>query len=81
MEIGERILLIETLAENNFYLDNVIQKIRKFGGNIVGVVILINQCLGEYNNLTANKENIMPVFNLFDIFFKFTAIVIAEYAS
>ena len=43
MEIDERVLLIETLAENNFYLDNVIQKIRKYGGNVIGIIILINQ--------------------------------------
>jgi orotate phosphoribosyltransferase len=68
MDIDDKILLIETVCSNDFYLENVISKIRKYGGVIVGVIVVLNICEGEYCNLIDAKENIMPLFNLFDIF-------------
>jgi len=68
MDIDERILLIETIVNNDFHIENIIKRIRKYGGQVVGVIIVLNQCQGEYSNLTANKELIIPIFNLFDIF-------------
>jgi orotate phosphoribosyltransferase len=68
MEIDDKILLIETVSSNDFYLENVISKIRKYGGVVVGIIVILNICEGEYCNLIDAKENIMPVFNLFDIF-------------
>lgn len=68
LDIDDQVLLIETVVTNDFYLENIVEKIRKYGGNVVGIILIINQCEGEYCNLTANKENILPVLNLFDIF-------------
>ena len=68
MNIDDRILLIETLVGNDFHLNNIIQKIKKYGGNIVGVIILFNQCEGEYINLVRQNEKIMTVLNIYDIF-------------
>ena len=45
-----------------------IQKIRKYGGNVVGVVIILNICEGEYINLVSQDEKIIPVLNIYDIF-------------
>lgn len=68
MEIDDRILLIETVCTNDFYIENIIAKIRKYGGNVVGIIIILNICEGEYVNLLAEKENVIGVLNLFDIF-------------
>lgn len=68
MEIDDKILLIESVCNNDFYLENIITKIRKYGGQIVGIIIVLNICEGEYVNLLAEKETIFPVLNLFDIF-------------
>lgn len=68
MEIDDKILLIETFCNNDFYLENIITKIRKYGGQVVGIIIVLNLCEGEYVNLLAEKENIITIFNLFDIF-------------
>ena len=68
MNIDDRILLIESLVGNDFHLNNIIQKIKKYGGNIVGVIILLNQCEGEYINLVRQNEKIMTVLNIYDIF-------------
>jgi orotate phosphoribosyltransferase len=68
MEIDERILLIETVCNNDFYIENIMARIRKYGGTVVGIIIIVNICEGEYVNLLAEKENIIAVINLFDIF-------------
>jgi orotate phosphoribosyltransferase len=68
MEIDDKILLIESVCNNDFYLENIITKIRKYGGQIVGIIIILNICEGEYVNLLAEKENVISVLNLFDIF-------------
>jgi orotate phosphoribosyltransferase len=68
MVIDDNILLIETVCSSNFYLENVITRIRKYGGNIIGLIIIFNICEGEYCNLINAKENIISIFNLFDIF-------------
>ena len=69
MNIDDRILLIETIASNNFYMLNVIEKIKKYGGQVIGVIIILNLCEGEYVSLvSSNQNNILPVLNLYDIF-------------
>ena len=68
MNIDDRILLIETVVGNDFHLNNIIQKIKKYGGNIVGIIILLNQCEGEYINLVKQNETITTVLNIYDIF-------------
>jgi len=68
MNIDDRILLIETIVGNDFHLNNIIQKITKYGGNIVGLVILVNLCEGEYINLVSQNEKIITVLNIYDIF-------------
>ena len=68
MNIDDKILLIETVVGNDFHLNNIIQKITKYGGNVAGVIILFNQCEGEYVNLVRQNENIITVLNIYDIF-------------
>ena len=67
IEINDRVLLIETICSADFYLENIITRIRKFGGEVVGVLVVLNICEGEYVNLLAEKEPIYPLLNLFDI--------------
>jgi len=68
MEIDDKIILIETIVSNDFLLNNIMNKIRKYGGNIVGLILIVNLCEGEYVNLTTQKEKIIPVLNVYDIF-------------
>ena len=68
MNIDDRILLIETVIGNDFLVNNIIKKIRKYGGEIVGLILILNQCEGEYVNLIEQKENIINVLNIYDIF-------------
>ena len=67
IEIDDRVLLIETVCSADFYLENVITRIRKFGGVVAGVLVVLNVCEGEYVNLLAEKESVYPLLNLFDI--------------
>ena len=67
IEIDDRVLLIETVCSADFYLENVITRIRKFSGNVVGVLVVLNICEGEYVNLLAAGESVYPLLNLFDI--------------
>lgn len=67
IEIDDRVLLIETVCSADFYLENIIARIRKFGGRVVGVLVVLNVCEGEYVNLIAEGEAVFPVLNLFDI--------------
>jgi orotate phosphoribosyltransferase len=67
IEIDDRVLLIETICSADFYLENVITRIRKFGGHIAGLLVVLNVCEGEYVNLLAEKEPVYPLLNLFDI--------------
>ena len=68
MNIDDHILLIETVVSNDFHLNNIIKKIKKYGGNIVGVIILLNLCEGEYINLVSQDEKIITILNIYDIF-------------
>ena len=68
MNIDDRILLIDTIVGNDFHLNNIMQKIKKYGGIIVGVVILFNQCEGEYVNIVSQNEKIITVLNIYEIF-------------
>ena len=68
MNIDDRVILIETLVSNDFLLNNIIKKIKKYGGKLVAVLIVINQCEGEYVNLIEQKENIFTILNIYDIF-------------
>jgi len=43
-------------------------KIRKYGGEIVGLILIVNLCEGEYVNLSKQKEIIIPILNIYDIF-------------
>jgi len=67
IEIDDRVLLIETVCSADFYLENVISRIRKFGGQVAGVLVVLNICEGEYVNLVAAGESVYPLLNLFDI--------------
>lgn len=67
IEIDDRVLLIETVCSADFYLENIITRIRKFGGKVAGVLVVLNICEGEYVNLLAEGESVYPLLNLFDI--------------
>ena len=67
IEINDRVLLIETVCSADFYLENIITRIRKFGGQVAGVLVVLNICEGEYVNLLAEGESVYPLLNLFDI--------------
>ena len=43
MNIDDNILLIETVINNDFLLNNIMNKIRKYGGNIVGICSIISK--------------------------------------
>ena len=68
MNIDDKILLIETIISNDYLLNNIMNKIRKYGGNILGVILIMNLCEGEYINLLHQKETIIPVLNIYDVF-------------
>ena len=68
MEIDDKIILIETVVSNEYLLNNIINKIRKYGGNIIGVILIMNLCEGEYITLSHQKENIIPILNIYDVF-------------
>ena len=68
MNIDDKVLLIETVIGNDFLINNIIKKIRKYGGDIVGLIIILNQCEGEYVNLIEQKEKIINLLNIYDIF-------------
>ena len=68
MNIDDKILLIETIICNDFLLNNTMNKIRKYGGNIVGLILILDLREGEYINLTHQKENIVPILNIYDVF-------------
>lgn len=67
IEIDDKVLLIETICSADFYLENIITRIRKYGSQVVGLLIVLNVCEGEYVNLLAEKEPVYPLLNLFDI--------------
>ena len=68
LDIDDKILLIETVCNNDYYLENIIERIHRYGGSVVGIIIILNTCEGEYINLVKNKVNIMTVLNLYDVF-------------
>jgi orotate phosphoribosyltransferase len=68
MNIDERILLIESVTSNNFLINNIIKRIEKYGGIVSDVIIIIDQCEGEYINLSCQSFNIIPILNIYDIF-------------
>ena len=67
MNIDDKVLIVETIVSNDFLLHNIVEKIKKYGGNVVGIIILLNQCEGEYVNLTKQIERLIPILNIYDI--------------
>jgi len=67
IEIDDRVLLIETICSADFYLENIITRIRKFGSKVAGVLVVLNVCEGEYVNLLAEGEPVYSLLNLFDV--------------
>ena len=63
----ENILLIETITSPTFYLENILHKLRKYGSNVIGLIIIFNLNEGEYINLIQNNEIIFNVVNITDI--------------
>jgi orotate phosphoribosyltransferase len=66
--IDDNIIVVETINKKNYLLQNIIKKLRKFGGNVVGVVIILDICEGEIVELIDNKEPLIKVLNIYDIF-------------
>ncbi len=67
LDIDDKILLIETVCNNDFYLENIIERIHKYGGSVVGIIIILNLCEGEYINLIKKNMNIITILNLYDV--------------
>ena len=67
LNIDDKILLIETVCNNDYYIENIIERITKYGGTVVGIIIILDICEGEYVKLLHNKLNIINVLNLYDI--------------
>ena len=67
LNIDDKILLIETVCNNDYYIENIIERITKYGGIVVGIIIILDICEGEYIKLLHNKLNIINVLNLYDI--------------
>ena len=67
LDIDDKILLIETGCNNDFYLENIIERLLKSGGTVVGIIIILNLCEGEYINLIKNNMNIITILNLYDV--------------
>ena len=68
MNIDDKILLIETIVSTDFYINNIIHKIKKYGGNVMGIIVILNQYEGEFINLLSQDEKIINVLNIYDIF-------------
>ncbi len=67
MNIDDRILLIDTIASGDYFLNNIIQKINKFGGNVVGVVIIFDKQEGEYIDIVNQKIKTIPIVNIYEM--------------
>lgn len=68
MNIDDKILLIETISATDFYINNIIHKIKKYGGIVIGIIIILNQYEGEFINLLSQDEKVINVLNIYDIF-------------
>lgn len=67
MEIDDKVLIIQTVVDNDFLLGNILKKLRKYGAEIAGIIIILDMCQGEFINLVDQNENIHKVLNVFDI--------------
>ena len=67
MNINDKILLIDTIASGNYLLNNIIQKITKFGGIIVGAIIIFDKQEGEYIDIVNQKIKTIPIINIYEM--------------
>lgn len=67
MNIDDKILLIDTIASGDYFLNNIIQKITKFGGIVVGVVIIFDKQEGEYVDIVNQKIKTIPIVNIYEM--------------
>ena len=68
MNVDDKILLIDTVTHFNHYLNNVITKITKYGGNIAGILLIFNRNEGEYLRvIKGDKHKVHSVLNIVDI--------------
>jgi orotate phosphoribosyltransferase len=67
MNIDDNILLIDTIASDDYFLNNVIQKITKYGGNVGGVIIIFDKQEGEYINIVTQKIKTIPIINIYEM--------------
>jgi orotate phosphoribosyltransferase len=64
LEIDDKIILIETVTSPDYFINNVISKITKFGGQIVAVIIIFDKTEGEFINLLIDKVQVLPIINI-----------------
>lgn len=67
MNIDDRILLIITSTTPDYFINNVITKINKFGGKFVGLVVLWDFNEGEYLPVLVDKHPVLSIINLYDL--------------
>ena len=67
MNINDKILLIDTIASGDYLLNNIIQKITKFGGIVVGVIIIFDKQEGEYIDIVNQKIKTIPIINIYEM--------------
>ena len=67
MNIDDKIILIDTIGSSDYFLNNVIQKITKFGGIVVAVIILFDKQEGEYIDIINQKIKTIPIINIYEM--------------
>lgn len=67
MNINDKILLIDTIASGDYLLNNIIQKITKFGGIVVGAIIIFDKQEGEYIDIVNQKIKTIPIINIYEM--------------
>jgi orotate phosphoribosyltransferase len=67
MKIDDRILLIVTIATPDYFINNLITRITKYGGTVVGVVVMWDSSEGEYIPVLVDKYSVFVVVNINDV--------------
>lgn len=67
MNIDERILLVVTIATPDFFINNLITRITKYGGIIAGVIVMWDSSEGEYVPVLVDNYSVLVVININDL--------------
>lgn len=67
MEIDDKILLVVTIATSDYFINNIIERITKYGGSVAGVVVMWDLGEGEYVPVLVEKHSVYVIININDI--------------